>query len=150
MLSNVVSASPLNPSPDFSLLHINSTITPDNRGVRCFRKMARDHPPARGDCLKVIDGMLQDDSLMKVRTWSAYSSTVLEDWLEKSCVIGVGVWESAGPDKKYEDRFTLWECVEKAQLIVQECLGKGMIGGRGDLGPKGVFQIVVKNPRETP
>ena len=65
-------------------------------------------------------------------------------------MVAVGVFEPAGPTEEVEDRFTEWQCVEKAQLIAGECLGKGRVGGQTMIGPKGIFKVMVQHVRQPP
>lgn len=65
-------------------------------------------------------------------------------------MIDLGIWTPGAPEVRQEDYFAIWELVGKAQMIVQECFGRGRVGGRGEVGPKGVFQVMVKHPKEVP
>ncbi len=149
VLFSTVSAIPLNLVLNPSLFLPNSSLPVTARGVYCFRQLPHDVHPATDDCLKAIDKIFADPDLTKTKTWAVRRpQTAAMEWEHGTCKIAVGVWTPAAPATALQDRFSLWTCAEKAQRIVQECLGTGKVGGRSEIGPKGIFQILVRQTRD--
>ena len=151
VVSYTVIAIPFNLESNPSLQLFNSSVHVHSRGIHCYRQLRYDVPPTKEDCLQAIDKMMIDPDLMKTKTWAVPTTqTAIKAWEHGTCIIGVGIWAPSSPAIGQEDRFTFWSCVAKAQTIVQKCLNEGKVGGRSEIGPKRIFQIEVRHPRDVP
>ena len=76
-------------------------------------------------------------------------------WSHQTCALQVGVWGNTGPQTTtVEDEFSKFDFLGPAQQIVQQCLGGRhggrQVGGRAFVGPKRVFQVMIKHIRASP
>ena len=151
ILSMVVSAIPSTPSNGLPFLPDNSKSNVSTRAVYCYGHLPYVIAPTKTHCENAIDRILQSPDLMTSKTWSVPDrETPAAQWIFQTCLVEIRLPSNTPQElaPRQRDTFSEFSFVGQAQTIVKDCLTRGRggkIGGTSIVGPKGVFQIIVRS-----
>ena len=119
----------------------NSSTNSLSVAASCFNAEQGIKPIRAYACQIARNAMRQIPNVGEDLLWSVPRTglDILGRWEHGACVIEVAGWAPAA-----EDWFSLNDVTARAGDIIRDCVGRGAhLGGRMEVGPKKVFQVVL-------